>query len=65
MLERIKLAWKILISKGGEKEMVLIYVALLMYGEMKFNEVPGPMKEVVANALKMLNLEHLANGKND
>ncbi|WP_282804591.1 hypothetical protein [Clostridium tetani] len=65
MLERIKLAWKILISKGGEKEMVLIYVALLMYGEMKFNEVPGPMKEVVVNALKMLNLEHLANGKND
>ena len=58
MLERIKLAFKILIGKGGD-EMVLIYVALLMYGEMTFPEVPEPMKEVVKNALIMLGLEHL------
>ncbi|WP_164969060.1 hypothetical protein [Clostridium tetani] len=45
--------------------MVLIYVAVLMYGEITFDEVPAPMKEVVANALKMLNLEHLANSKNN
>ena len=60
MLERIKLAFKILIGKGGD-EMVLIYVALLMYGEMTFDEVPEPMKEVVKNALIMLGLEHLVN----
>lgn len=58
MLERVKLAWKILTGKDGE-EMVLIYVALLMYGEMTFQEVPAPMQEVVKNALIMLGLEHL------
>lgn len=58
MLGRVKSAWKILIGKGGD-EMVLIYVALLMYGEMTFPEVPEPMKEVVKNTLIMLGLEHL------
>ena len=60
MLGRIKLSFKIILGKGGE-EMVLIYVALLMYGEMEFNEVPEPMKEVVKNALIMLGLDHLVN----
>lgn len=59
MLNRIKFAFRILFKGGGE--MVLIYVALLMYGEMEFNEVPSPMVEVVKNALKMLDLEHLVN----
>lgn len=63
MLNRIRFAFRILF-KGGE-EMVLIYVAVLMYGEMTFDEIPNPMKEVVANALKMLNLEHLADSKNN
>jgi len=59
MLGRIKLAFKIIFGQGGEKEMVLIYVALMMYGEMVFDEIPEPMKEVVKNACIMLGLDHL------
>lgn len=57
MLERIRLALFILFV-GGDN-MVLVYVASLMYEYIEWKDIPAAMVNPVKNACIMLNLEHL------
>lgn len=60
MLQRLRILWAFAFMKGGEKDMAMVYVTLIIKGSRTFASVPNVLKEQVKRILVDLELEELA-----
>ena len=61
MLSRLRLALDIILFKGGEDSMVVVYATLIIYGRRTFEKVPKNLQEAVQLELASMGLG--TNGK--